>query len=636
MYHLSEAAKNYGFDTLGYNIDFEKLISSDLNLPFISNVIINNSYLHFVVVYKIDLKRKIITIMDPSRGFKKYSFEDYKKIFNNKILIVIPKTKIALFNNNYSFINSFIEIIKSEKYLTRKIFLSNLLLIIFSIISGLYFKIGLNIISDYNNIKMLTKIVFIFLFVYIIKNITYYLKDYYENYINKNIDIKIIIPFLNHLILLPLDYAYSKTTGEILTRVNELNNIKDLFSKIFVTFILNIGLALSALCILMFINKTICFILCFVLVLYFIITYAFSNSIYNKVRKNIEYEGEFNNNVIENVKGLSSIKELNSHAYFISIITNRFIRYLKDSFNIKIFLNKINILKNFVYDIGIFIINSICLYYVIKEKLTIIDLITINSIIIYITDPIKNLIDLIPNINFLKASISKISDFLLIEQEKLGYSNEKFINGDIEIKNLNYSYNNYHQCLQNLNIKINKNEHIMLYGNSGCGKSTICKIIARLIDGHKGNVLVGGINILDYQLSTIRKNITYLSQNEYLFSDTIKNNLLLGKNIPINYLENVIKICRLENVINKKPLRLETTIDNDNYLFSGGERQRLLLARSLLKKSSILILDEALSEVEDCLEKEIIKDILNIYKNKTIIYVTHKKYFKLFERVIYV
>lgn len=632
LYHLSEAAKKYGFDTVGFKLTFNELINNDIFFPLISSVLIKESILHFIVIYKINKVKKIITIMDPGYGFKTLSFKEFESIYNNYVLTLIPQYHIPKLDKSKKLYSYFISVIKTEKKLILKILLSNIFLIIFSILSGLFIKTSLNTISNYNRKTDLLYIISIFSLIYIFKVIFQYLRNYYEHFLNKNIDIKIIIPFLNHLFLLPLEYAKSKTTGEIVTRVNELNNIKDLFTKIFVTIILDSILAISSLVIIYSLNSTLCFMLCFVLVLYILFSLIFNKELYKKIKTNIDYESDFNNSLIENINGIDSIKNLNLSNYFNDRLEKKYIKYLKDTFNFSNYFENINLGKSIIYDIGLFIITSYSLLLIFNNKLSVVDLITFNSLLIYMMDPVKNIVDMFPKINYFKASFNKIREFISLKEEDISYSALE-IKGNIKLNNVSYSYNNYDDTIKNINIDIKNNEHVMLCGNSGSGKSTICKIICRLINGHKGNVSIGGVNILDYDLGDIRKNITYLSQKEELITDTIKNNILLGRNINIDSLNKIIELCYLEEILNKKPLRLNTMIDNNN-LLSGGEVQRIILARALLKESNIIILDEALSEVEIDLEQKIIKNILKYFKNKTIIYVTHRNHSNLFQRTI--
>lgn len=229
--------------------------------------------------------------------------------------------------------------------------------------------------------------------------------------------------------------------------------------------------------------------------------------------------------------------------------------------------------------------------------------------------------------------MEKILEFMDNKEENLKCL-ETFTNGDIVIKDLTFSYDNYQNNIKNLCIKIHNCSHVMIKGKSGSGKSTFCKLLNRTYEPSKGMIKINDINILDYSLQTVRSNILYLSQNEFIFDDTIKNNIILNNDFEINKFNKICKICHLDEVINNKPLRYETFINKNFANLSGGEKQRILLARALYKKFEILILDEALSEVNSDLEIDIINNLKSFLLNKTLIYVTHKNHEKYFDKVL--
>ena len=171
------------------------------------------------------------------------------------------------------------------------------------------------------------------------------------------------------------------------------------------------------------------------------------------------------------------------------------------------------------------------------------------------------------------------------------------------------------------------NDKILIDGPSGVGKSAFLKILINELDDYKGNILLNDKNIKNYNINNI---ISYTSQDEDLFNDTIYNNLTVGLNINETLVNDVINICRLKEI---KNIDLNNIIINSNS-FSGGEKNRIILARSLLKSKKIIILDEVLKEVDYEMELIIIKDILNYFKDRVIIYVSHKDVSFLFNKVL--
>ena len=630
-YHLIRAAQKYGFDASGIKIEEDKL--SDLSLPVIAHLQLENQYNHFVVIYDFDKVKNKITLMDPAKGIVKLNYDDFLLTWTRVVINLYPNNKIPNLPKPNSIYSLFLNLVPKEKDLIGKLLLTSLIFSLINIVLSFYFKVALNEVTN-NNLKSLKLVIMLFVFLTIMKAILSYLKEYYETYLNKNIDLKIMIPFLQHLFFLPLNIVSNRSTGEIVTRVKEINDLKDLFSKIFVTIFLDLLLSIMAGIVLFKINSKLFFLLLVICGLYILIGIILNPYIYRRILQNIEYDTEFNNEVIEKVDSFLTLKNIHRFDMLKKRLEYKYCAFLKDTFQFQKFLCKNNFVKNLINDLGLCLITSLGCYYILTSHLSLINLITFNSLLIYLIDPVKNIINLLPNINYLKASFNKISEFINLKEEKFQNLNEKFLNGDIKISNLNYSYNDYNYVLKDFNLDIPKGTKVMFKGNSGCGKSTLCKLLYRLYDFTEGTIQINNVNILDYDLNTIRKNITYLAQKENLFNDTIYNNIVLDHKVSTQKFQQIASICRLEEIVSKKPLRYETIINNNVPNLSGGERQRILLARTLLKKSFILILDEALSEVETDLEQAIIQDIFTTFNEKTIIYVTHNPNVDSFEMVV--
>jgi ABC-type bacteriocin/lantibiotic exporter with double-glycine peptidase domain len=223
----------------------------------------------------------------------------------------------------------------------------------------------------------------------------------------------------------------------------------------------------------------------------------------------------------------------------------------------------------------------------------------------------------------------------IIETKKEDYSDID-IKGDITIKDISYSINNK-KILDNINLNINYKDKVFIYGKSGIGKSTLLKIILKYLGDYEGEVYINNINIKDINSEIILSNFTYVSQNSYLNNDTLKNNIIYDRNIDEKDYEEIIHLCNLDSLRDSKMERNNFMIEDNGFNISGGEKQKVILARSLLKNSNYIILDEALSEVSLDEEKEIISRILLKYKDKTIVYISHKEdVYSLFDKKYFI
>lgn len=626
-YNLIETFKRYGFEAAGLKAQVTDL--RVVNLPAIAHVLIDGKLPHFVVVYKIN--KKNITMMDPGKGVIKMRLTDFNKIFLGTIIISNPINKIISIDKPKSIYYLFKDIYSLEKSLIIKIILISLILTTVGIASSFYLKYALNSLNKLDVFLNINETVLIFGIIYLIKIFTTYVRNYFKVYLTKNIDIHLTIPFLKHLFNIPLNNLKSRSTGDIVERVDELNNVKELFSDVFIFIFLDCILALSTLIILININLNLTLITCGMLIVYGIFGFMISPTIKKKAEENIDLETQYKSSLIEAISGIQSIKNLNKSNYFLNKLIVKLIIYLRQTFKISHLFNKYNLVKDIINELGTYAILTLGIFLIKDNALSIIDIMVFTSLVTYLNNPIKNIIDYLPKIEFIKASFNKINDFINFPRENL-CDDDHFHNGDISINNLRFSYNGQRSIINNLNLAIKKGEKVVLSGTSGSGKSTLCKLIIRMMKYDAGEILISNVNIEDYNLQTIRNNICYISQDEILFSDTIKSNILLNNNPK--ELQKVLNICQIEDILKTKPFRLETFLLEQGSNLSGGEKQRLILARGLMCNCPIIILDEALSEVSKSMEETILENIIKHYRDRTIIYVSHHTTSNLFERII--
>lgn len=626
--NLVLASQKYGFDAVGMKVEN---LNDIKRLPAIAHLNLKKGYSHYVVIEKVT-KDKII-LMDPAKGKVVKFLWEFQKEWSGVVLIFYPKQKIMVLKNDVTLFTIFKKVFISEKNLIKIIVLVSFLLTIFTIALGYYFQMFNSLYLNKYPINYLKVLVLVFAIFTCFKLFLTYYRSYLENHLNKNIDCLITSDFLKHLFNLPLNVITSRKSGEILSRVNELTSIKGLITEIFITYTLDFLIVVITTFLLIRISSKLFLILFLTTIFYLFVGIITKKSIFEKAYQNISIESEFNNTVLENIKMINSIKNLDAVDGTLNKIERKLTHYLYDTYKVNTILNKINIFKVSCYEIGFFLINTFGFYFVYKGIINMIDLITFNALLNLYFEPLKNIVDSIPKYSFMKASITKINDFLGVRAEILG--EEASTDGyDISINNLNYSYNKYQNVLKSVNLNIKEGEFVLLQGASGSGKSTLCSILNKYITDYTGDILFGTMNYKDLSIKTIRDNIVYVGQNENIFTGSIKENITFGNKVSDLNFDKICKICKVDDVANKKTFRYESLIGSDEGNISGGEKQRIILARAVLKDFNVLILDEALSEVDIKLELEILKSIRENYKDKTIIYISHKKYSNIFDKVI--
>ncbi|MBQ9013669.1 MAG: ABC transporter ATP-binding protein, partial [Bacilli bacterium] len=254
--------------------------------------------------------------------------------------------------------------------------------------------------------------------------------------------------------------------------------------------------------------------------------------------------------------------------------------------------------------------------------ITVGELSMIYSMFILYFSSIKNLIILDKSYIESNISFKRIHTLLNIDNKKEEGVIIKKIN-NIVFENISYSYNET-KVLNNINLEINKGDFLLVEGRSGRGKSTIFKLLNKELELKEGNILINNKDIKNIKSNSIKNNICYVSQNEYLFNDSIKNNIVMYKNVKKKELDKVLKITLLDKVLKDRNISLDYILEENGHNLSGGERQKILLARTLLRNTDFIILDETMNEIDIESERRIIENIKTEY-DKTLILISHRK-----------
>ena len=277
FYDLSQAAKEVGLNSKAYKID-DISTCYEMTNPFISQVIIDNYY-HFVVVYK--MKNNKITIMDPAKGIITMGLDKFKKIFTGNILLLEPYKKLPNYQENNYLLEVIKEVIEDNKTLIIKLLSLTIVSTVFTCLYSYHFKVIVDNVLNTSKYNLMI-ITVIFIIILFLKKIIDFLRNNLLLYLNQKLDLSIITTTINKIISLLYSYYKNKTTGEIISRVNDLLYIKNVISKLIVTIFLDFILAIIVLIILFSINTTMTLLLLLIAVIYLLIFLSYKNSIKEK------------------------------------------------------------------------------------------------------------------------------------------------------------------------------------------------------------------------------------------------------------------------------------------------------------------------------------------------------------------
>ena len=242
--------------------------------------------------------------------------------------------------------------------------------------------------------------------------------------------------------------------------------------------------------------------------------------------------------------------------------------------------------------------------------------------------PVKTLGNTLTNIQNLFVAMGRVFELFDLESEIKDCENPinlRGLNSDIEFRNVDFEYISGHPVLKNLNLKVVKNESLAIVGNSGGGKSTLVNLIPRFYDVKSGSVRIDGINIKDYSQSSLRHNISMVFQDNFLYSGTIRENIMMGNpDATAEELQKAIESAHLQDMIAEFPDGIDTVIGERGTTLSGGQKQRVAIARAMLRNAPIVILDEATSALDNESEAIVQKAMDNLMKDRTVFIIAHR------------
>lgn len=313
-------------------------------------------------------------------------------------------------------------------------------------------------------------------------------------------------------------------------------------------------------------------------------------------------------------------------------LIHKFNNQIKENFDLNISLVKrtgwMSPIMYLIASIGIAFVMHFGNTLIVKGELTTGAFASFITSLLLLYKPTKELGNTLTNLQSIFVSMSRVFELFDLMPEIKDKENPKTlekIEDGIRFNNVHFEYEKDKPVLKGINIEAKKGETVALVGNSGGGKSTVVNLIPRFYDATEGEVLIDNINIKDYSLESLRGNIAEVFQDNFLFSGSIKENILMGKqNASEEELTNVIKLAHLEEVLAEHNLGIDTKLSERGVTLSGGQRQRVAIARAMIKNAPILILDEATSALDNESEAIVQKALENLMQNKTVFVIAHR------------
>lgn len=638
---ISDAAEQIGFRTIGVQIGWEQL-SKEVPLP----CIIHWNQEHFVVVYKIKRKNIFqkqakVFIADPARSLLKYTEEEFKNHWistksrnEDKGIVLILEPTQELYNQKVDKINRsslkflFAYFMRYKRFFGQLILglvLGSLFQLLFPFLTQAIVDIGI----ANKNIGFIYLILLAQMVLIISRMSVEFIRRWILLHISTRINISLISDFFIKLMKLPMSYFDTKLTGDILQRIADHSRVEQFITARSLNTIFSL-FTLIIFSIVLWIYDVRIFVIFFV----GSIIYTLWILIFLKKRRELDFKyfearARNQNKTYQLIQGMQEIKLQNTekrHRWEWEDVQ-------ADLFHINIASLKLqqtqeagNIFINEAKNILITVVAALA---VINNEMTLGMMLATQYIIGQLTLPIEQTVDFIHDLQDTKISLERINEIHNKDDENKGrpIDNQNLENTAIKIENLMFQYEGPHskKVLNDVNLTIKPGEVTAIVGSSGSGKTTLVKLLLQYYKPIVGKIMVGKHDFQKFNSIWWRSQCGAVMQDGFIFSESIARNIAASENeIDKEKLAYAARTANIHDFIMELPLKYNTVIGNEGQNLSQGQRQRILIARTVYKNPAFIFFDEATNALDANNEKAIVENLQEFYRGKTVVVVAHR------------
>lgn len=669
FYDMIYAANTIGLSAEGLSGDMKELRdgidNEEINLPFIAHIITEDNYTHFVVVSEFEDER--VCLFDPAKGKVSVAANDFLEMWTGSILTLVPSQTFKKHRKTSHDFLSFFSLLKGQGKRFAAIIIISTLISGIGIIGAFAFQLIIDHSSeiieegageshglDYHehDIEFLTesealnevleyishffrnltaddvsKIFVCLIALYIIAAAIQYVRGRLIITMSKKIDMGLTLSYFNRITDLPMSSVLTRKTGEYMSRYSDASVIRNAISTATITIIIDAMMTMGCGAILYFQNLRLFFTAVVIIAAYLIIVLGNTKRIKDSNREFMENNAYIQSYIKEIIDGLQAIKSVNAAGQVKRTMESKFNAYLDAAVKKSRIGMEQDVLVTVIETVGISVILWQGFTMVIQGKMTLGALITFYALLGYLIMPVKNLIELQPVMQSAVVAAERMNDILEmpIESNKGEDMESRSEIREWEVKAVNFRYGRRDLLLKNVSFSLKKGEKVAVVGESGSGKTTLAKLFPRFYEPESGQIYADGVSLKKYSVESLRNVVAYVSSDTDLFSGTLRDNLVLDGNDYSD--EQIVDVCEMTGVnelIDMLPGGLQFRIEEGGANLSSGQKQRIAIARALLRNPKLLIMDEATANLDSGMEEDLIKAVKRNQSDLAILMITHR------------
>ena len=506
--------------------------------------------------------------------------------------------------------------------------MASLLVTLLGILSSLFNNIIYDEILPYRQKDVLKIMLAVFLGISLTSTFVSFVRQWILMHLSIKIDIPLMLGYFEHIYKLPMKFFASRKTGDITTRFSDAFTIKDIFTNIALSLIMDISMALITGVILFQMNPKLFAIIVMMTIISIVLVFIFKQP-YKKINEEqMQQSSILNSEIIEGLRAVETIKGNANEDIELESIEREYIKSLRISYKEGMLSNVQGTISSVISGAGNLVMLYVGIMQVINNSLTLGSYMAFMTLAGYFMDPIGNLVSLqlsIQEANISMKRLSEIMDYEREQQSERQYQEITQIDGDIKLNHVTFGYGNRKPALDDVSFTIEKGQKVALVGASGSGKSTIAKLLLKYYEPQSGDITIDGMDISEYRNDDIRRAVSYVPQNIELFSKSIYDNIRVTRqSATLDEVREAAKAADAHEFIKRLPMQYYTYLEEAGNGLSGGEKQRIALARAFLKENQFYIMDESTSNLDFATENIIFDMIYNKFRKKTMLIIAHR------------
>ncbi|QEI42554.1 Lactococcin-G-processing and transport ATP-binding protein LagD [Dolichospermum sp. UHCC 0315A] len=587
---------------------------------------------HWVILY--GKKGKKFLIADPAVGMRYLSKEDIKAAWTDWLLLLVEPDPLRFFAQKQDKEGGFWRFFR-RVWIYRGILFQalplNLVLGLLSLTSPFLLQILTDDVLVRGDIKLLTTVVIAVVVMNIISTSLSFVQSNLIAHFAQRMQLGLVLEFGRQILRLPLTYYETRRSGEVVSRLRDIDQVNQLIAQVVIGLPSQFFIAIISLGFMFFYSWKLTLVALVISVVMTTSTFIFQPTLQQKTNELLITEAETQGVLVETFKGALTLKTTASRRQFWDELQNRFNRLARLTFQTM----QIGIINNtfsgFVSGIGGVVLLWFGGYLVINpaENISVGQLLAFNSMNGNFISLISTVINFVDEFTRAKTATRRLTEVIDATPEEEDNSKKPFVeissNADIICTNLTFHYPGRIDLLEDFSLTIPGGKNIALIGKSGCGKSTLAKLISSLYQLQSGNIQIGIYNLQDLSLECLRQQIVLVPQDAHFWNRSIVDNFRLGA--PYVNFEQIVQACKIsgaDEFISKLPETYQTILGEFGANISGGQRQRLAIARAIITDPAILILDESTGGLDPVSEAQVLDQLFQHRQGKTTILITHR------------